>query len=184
MFRTPRVCHVRYGADKKIVDKRDCNDYHRIVTIAWNFHPKENMLVYGATVYTPINHSDKWVKKHHADRARVRYEKNPVMIKFMETVYFSRVAMDRYIADHLVYLFGVKSKVLDYVHHFTCDGNITKKYDPEYHILIRDRVVHGDGHCIDDNEDNGDIDNSRPCSRFWWVGILAIATVWGGIVMG
>jgi len=171
MFKIARVCHVRYDKEKQIVHKRDCDDYSRIVTVAWNYYPDKNMLLYGATVYTPANKSDRWVKQDHADQARLRYQDKPVMIKFDNPAYFSRLAMDRYIADHLVYRFGVEAKVLDYVHHFKHDESFVDKYDPEYHILIRERQsVDQTGWSYN--------------PYVWCTGILAISLVWGGLVMG
>ena len=171
MFTIPRVCHVRYNKDKKIVRKSNCSDYRRIVTVVWNFYPKKNLLIYGATIYTPAGKTDRWVKKDHEIKAQARYKNTPVMIKLVENyLYFSRLAMDRYIANYLVYRFGVKSKVLDYVHHFTNKVNIVKKYDPEYHILIRDQ-------CKKEEEEVCNIGK-----YYWSAAIILTATLWGCVM--
>ena len=138
MFRQPRIAHIRYK-DNKIYHKSKINDPTRIVTVVWNFDAGKNLLVYGATVYTASSHQDRWVKKLHTQKALTRYYETAVLVKFRLDVEFSRVAMDKYIADHLVYRFGCKSKVLDYVNQLNMPSNILQRYDPDYYpeVILR-----------------------------------------------
>lgn len=137
MFSNPRVAHIRFMGSK-IVHKSSHDKYSRIVTVVWNYHPRKNILTYGATVYTPHNRKDKWVKRDHYHQAQKRYNYTPVIVRFDKPVIFSSVAMDRYIALCLIYRFSTESLALDHVNHISGDVNLKRKYDPNFRLVIRE----------------------------------------------
>ena len=136
MFKTCRVAHIRYR-NGETVHKTLSDQMDRVVTVVWNYYPKKNMLTYGATVYKKSDPTDRWSKHDHYDQAKQRFDLAPIMVNFNSIEPFSKKAMDKYIADKLIYFYGCFSTVLDQTHHITKHIDINPQYDPYFKLFIK-----------------------------------------------
>ena len=135
MFQTCRVAHIRYRNGQH-VHKSFSDHMDRVVTVIWNYYPKKNILTYGATVYKKSGMTDRWSKQEHYDQAKTRFDVAPIMIKFDLIEPFSKKAMDRYIADKVIYFYGCFSTVKDHTHAITKPISL-RNYDPYFYLNIR-----------------------------------------------
>lgn len=104
-----RIVHSRFKYGKPV---RKGQDYDRVVTSCWSYHPSTQILIYGATVFNKDNSKTFWNRKKHRDTAIQRYEESPVYVKLEQTPLFTmynkgprNVAIDWHIATDFIFKF-------------------------------------------------------------------------------
>jgi hypothetical protein len=178
-FDRPRVAHIRYVDGELVRCARGNKLPNRVVTVAWNLDINSNTLIYGATVYKKVSSTDHWHKRIHRERAISRYAVQPVLIPFKnDTNDITNMAMERYIADKLIY-------------RFTCfDNTTTAEFEPgfnvsaEYDIHYWDDYTEDSGETVGDNDTNQEHEDRRAncsnCTGGWEVlvpiGVMFIIT--------
>lgn len=83
-----------------------------VVTVAYTFNLRTSQLRYGGTIYKKTGEKEQWNRKKHIDRARERYNDNPVIFKFGPLTYVPHFhnyrRLENFIRQYCVTNFGVE----------------------------------------------------------------------------
>ena len=130
-----RLSHCRFNNIKPLYKYKHClAETNRVVSVAWKYDEKTEMLSYGATIYKKSN--DSWIKKDHSQTAIERFTTCPLHFKVTFSNLTNRTSIDWYIARALVLKYGCyfkgvleKGEILPY-NTLDIEEGFREKYDP------------------------------------------------------
>ncbi len=130
-----RLSHCRFDNIKPLYKYKNClTETNRVVSVAWKYDEKTEILSYGATIYKKSN--DNWIKKDHSQTAIERFTTCPLHFKVDLKKLITRTSIDWYIARVLVLKYGCyfkgvleKGEILPY-NTLNIEEGFIEKYDP------------------------------------------------------
>lgn len=151
MCERPRIAHARYYQGNEV---NKSSPYDRVITVVWTlenvkFEDGEGtLLTYGGTNFNKDSKTDFWDKRIHRERAMERFTNSPVRVRLLNPENIvSDALMDWYIAQHLVYKFGMYTRGEQVLHVQEVDRNASDYYPWELkktisHLEQNDEVVY------------------------------------------